>query len=63
MADWHPGSVWQSIVNYADWTRTLDLGATARRLTRLSGPQFRDAVTRLLTFMNTNKGRHGLTNL
>jgi hypothetical protein len=51
MADDYPGSVWQSVVDYANWTRTLDVSATARRLTRLSGPQFRKAVMRRLAEM------------
>lgn len=51
MADDHPGSVWQSIVDYANWTRKLDVSATASRLTRLSGPQFRRAVIRHLADM------------
>jgi len=48
MADNYPGSVWQSIINYADWTQKLNISATAKKLTRLNGPQLRKAVTKHL---------------
>ena len=48
MAEQHPGSAWQSLVNYANWTKNLSISRTAQRLTHLSGPQFFNAITRIL---------------
>ncbi len=44
MAEQHPGSVWQSLVDYANWTKNLSINRTAQRLICLSGPQFYNAV-------------------
>jgi hypothetical protein len=62
MADDYPGSVWQSIVNYANWTRTLDVSATTKRLTRLSGPKFYHAVMRHLAEMYVDDEQQRIIN-
>ncbi len=51
IAEQYPGSVYQSIVDYANWTRKLSVSPLAARLTRLTGPQFRRAVNRTLSGM------------
>lgn len=57
MADQHPGSVWQSLVDWANWTRRLDVSPTARRLTALRGPQFRRAVAKMLADARNDDGQ------
>jgi hypothetical protein len=45
----HPGSVWASIISYADWLSKLDISNRAKRLTRLRGKHFIKAVDRILS--------------
>lgn len=47
MEYWHPGSVWASNLAFADWLGNLDISIFAKRLTRLRGRAFRNAVTLL----------------
>lgn len=49
MASWHPGSVYNSLIENANWLEKLNISTTAKRLSRLSGRQFQLAVERILT--------------
>jgi hypothetical protein len=47
MAYWHPNSVYQSLLDRANWLSSVRISPLAMRLTRLRGRQFLLAVERL----------------
>lgn len=57
MALWHPNSVYQSLLDRANWIAKLSISAQAKRLTRLSGHRFLIAVEDILT--SDKAMRHG----
>lgn len=48
IASLHPGSVFQSMLEYANWLGTCDISEFAKRLTRLRGNKFQQAVESLI---------------
>jgi len=44
----HPGSVWCSLIERANWLNKLDISKQAKRLTLLRGKPFIDAVEKIL---------------
>lgn len=44
-----PGSVYKSLLDGANWIDTLDISPRAKRLTRLQGRQFLQAVENILS--------------
>ena len=58
MEFWHPGSVWHSLLAQKSWISKLQISATAKRLTRLRGRQFKAAVTTILNTRYTDGGTH-----
>jgi len=48
MVNQYPGSVWQSLIERANWVAKLHISPQAKFLTRLQGPQFKNAVSTIL---------------
>jgi len=53
MAGWHPGSVYASLIARSNWISTLNISDAAKRLTRLKGRDFQNAVERILDGTDT----------
>ena len=54
LEQWHPNSVFKSLLDRMNWVSKLDISARAKRLTRLRGRAFYLAVTRTLAAQNAD---------